>query len=676
MCLRDLGASRLRITLLVLTLVVATLVGQVPAQAAGPYFTINGSGTVWAQDVFAQWRAAEWATDAMTVYYSGIDTAGARRAFIAGSADYAVSEMPFQTHPEGAAPAEDPTRPYAYVPIAAGGLSFMYNLKIGGVQVADLRLSGETITRIFTGGITNWDDPAIQADNPGLVMPNKLLTPVMRNDCSSTTAQLTAWMSSEYPSLWQSGSMSCFPSGVKGATYENGSNGVSSYVSLSYGEGAITYVEKSYAIKTAFPVAKVLNAAGYYVAPTADAVAIALTGARLNTDHTQDLAGVYGNIDRRAYPLSSYAYLIVPTAVDPVQVVGGFTADKGHTLAAFARYAVCAGQGKADQLGYAPLPLNLVTEALAQIQGIPGVDVGTDLAGCTNPTFLSSDSPADTQLLRNAAMPAVCDQKGACAPAALIAVAVTITASSSAPAAGAAVTLTAHLNPGVSGNVAFMDNGTTLGTVASSAGVATLTTSVLTTGAHTIIAVYSGDATYSAATSSATTVTVSAGSGGGSGGPGTPAATVASDGAFTLIAPDSTSPANLSNPTIDAAGRSVSTGTLGQFTVVDERAASKLGWSLSVTVDDFVNGTTVVPGSALGIKPTTPLANANSGPGVPVLGSEKLAGQATSGWTFAQLAAGQYDAAAVFDADLTFVAPAGTPPGIYVSRISITLISN
>ena len=58
----------------------------------------------------------------------------------------------------------------------------MYNLKINGQQVTNLRLSGENITKIFTGEITNWDDPALAADNPGLKLPNQAIVPVVRSD--------------------------------------------------------------------------------------------------------------------------------------------------------------------------------------------------------------------------------------------------------------------------------------------------------------------------------------------------------------------------------------------------------------------------------------------------------------------------------------------------------------
>nr|WP_240939960.1 substrate-binding domain-containing protein [Planosporangium flavigriseum] len=80
------------------------------------------------------------------------------------------------------------------------------------------------------------------------------------------------------------------------------------------------------------PVAKVLNRAGFYVAPTASKVSVALTGARANAGQAQELIGVYTSTDSRAYPLSSYAYAIVPTATG-----GAFTTNRGRALAMFLR---------------------------------------------------------------------------------------------------------------------------------------------------------------------------------------------------------------------------------------------------------------------------------------------------------------------------------------------------
>jgi len=186
---------------------------------------------------------------------------------------------------------------------------------------------------------------------------------------------------------------------------------VSGYVAQAQSEGAITYVEYSYALNAGYPIVKMLNSAGYYIEPTAPSVAVGLLGAKINTDSsstsylTQILDGVYDNADPRTYPLSSYSYMIIPT-----ETSGTFSEAKGHTLADFAYYFLCEGQRQAPVLGYSPLPLNLVQAGLEQVRRIPGADVqNIDIAKCNNPTF----SPDGTNVLAaTAPQPQDCDKAG------------------------------------------------------------------------------------------------------------------------------------------------------------------------------------------------------------------------------------------------------------------------
>ena len=403
--------------------VLVTLSGALPAQAA-TWEPITGTGSTWSQNALDQWRKNVASNYGMTVNYSGVGSSAGRRDFIQGSVDYAVSEIPFQTKPEDGSSPEKPPRGYAYMPIVAGGTAFMYNLKIGGKRVSNLRLSGATITKIFTGAISKWNDPLIKADNPGLAMPDRAIVPVVRSDGSGSTAQFTLWMSKQHPQLWDAfcasvkrptpcGLTSQYPlfAGAKG---QSGSSGVAGYVSQDYGNGAITYVEYSYALESGFPVAKVLNSAGYFVEPTAPSVAVALLKARINTTPsspdflTQILDGVYNNADPRTYALSSYSYMIVPT-----EVGGVFTKKKGATLGAFANYMLCEGQQQAAALGYSPLPMNLVLAGFDQIKRVPGAEgTSVDVNKCNNPTFKPGDSPAKNQLALTAPQPAACDKVG------------------------------------------------------------------------------------------------------------------------------------------------------------------------------------------------------------------------------------------------------------------------
>jgi phosphate ABC transporter phosphate-binding protein len=413
-------SGRLPRTLLatLVCLALAVLVATGSAQATD-YKRVSGAGSTWSANAIQQW-IANVRQYGMTVDYADTGSSDGRAQYANGTVDFAVSEIPFGLR-DGASQESIPTRKFAYMPIVAGGTSFMYNLKIGGAQVTSLRLSGDVLAKVFTGVITKWNDPAIKADNPGLTMPGTRITPVVRSDGSGTSAQFSAWMLARQPSIWNAfckrvGRSPCTQTSnypvPPGSAFVSkaGSNGVAGFVRQPQSEGSITYVEYSYAKNAGFPVVKVLNSAGYYTLPTAQNVAVGLLGATIvhssdpATNLTQKLAGVYANPDKRAYPVSSYSYMILPTTVD-----GTFTTDKGKTLGDFAYYFLCAGQQQADVLGYSPLPINLVKAGLEQVKRIPGVNVqNINVAGCHNPTFSTN---GENTLAKNAPQPALCDKK-------------------------------------------------------------------------------------------------------------------------------------------------------------------------------------------------------------------------------------------------------------------------
>jgi phosphate ABC transporter phosphate-binding protein len=406
------------ITLSVIFMLGAAL-GATSASATS-YVPVSGAGSTWSQNAIDQWRR-NVAQYGLTVNYQGTGSSDGRNQFRNGTVDFGVSEIPYGLKDNGVLDTT-PSRSFAYMPIVAGGTSFMYNLTIAGHRVTNLRLSGDTLTKIFTGVITEWSDPAIKADNPGLALPARKIVPVVRSDGSGTTAQFTLWMSKLHQSLWDAycskagrqtpcGQTSNYPviPGT-GFTAQSGSLGVAGYVSQAQNVGTITYVEYSYALNSGFPVVKLLNSAGYYTEPTADNVAVALLKAQIDTTPgvnylTQILDGVYSNSDRRTYPMSSYSYMIIPTATTST-----FDTNKGKSLSSFADYFLCEGQQSAGKLGYSPLPVNLVQAGLSQVRRIPGaLTTAIDINKCDNPTL----SPGGGNALAKAApYPPACDKQG------------------------------------------------------------------------------------------------------------------------------------------------------------------------------------------------------------------------------------------------------------------------
>jgi ABC-type phosphate transport system substrate-binding protein len=305
---------------------------------------ITGSGSTWSANALQQWTKNVWANYQWKISYSETGSTQGRNDFANGTSDFGVSEIPYAISNSNEGDTR-PNRKFAYMPIVAGGTALMYNLEIGGKPVTNLRLSGDVIAKIFTGVITRWDDAAIKADNPSLALPGIPIVPVVRSDGSGATAQVSIWLRQEHTAVWDDycakvgrplinghcGVTSNYPV-VPGSGFvsRSGSNGVAGYVAQSHAVGAITFVEYSYALNAGFPVAKVLNSAGYYSEPTAYNVAVALLAAQINQDAsstdylTQDLRNVYTNSDPRAYPLSSCSYIILPTVLE-----GSFTEDKG-----------------------------------------------------------------------------------------------------------------------------------------------------------------------------------------------------------------------------------------------------------------------------------------------------------------------------------------------------------
>lgn len=327
-----------------------------------------GSGASFPQIVIDQWRADVNKLCGLRIDYQPNGSTAGRTNFINNAVDFGVSDIQFsQSELSGL------KRAFVYVPITAGGLGFMYNLKdSAGRKVTDLRLSPNTACKIFTGQITTWNDGQITADNNGRVLKNSPIRPVVRSDGSGTSYFFSQYCIDLVPEVWKKFAAeqgiantptSFWPQNFGQARGANGSDGCANLVANPVtGESSITAVEAGFAQQRNMPNAYVKNNSGAYVQPTYQAVTQALGFATTNADGTQKLnfrapgAGLYNP--------SSYSYLIAPTT--------GFSAAKGKTIAGYIQYSVLDGQKKANALGYAALPTNLVALALNAAEKIPG----------------------------------------------------------------------------------------------------------------------------------------------------------------------------------------------------------------------------------------------------------------------------------------------------------------
>ncbi len=423
--------SRLpRLAAFVLVAGLVSVVSMPPAGAAGSHTGITGSGSSWSANAVNQWVADVKNKQDLQVVFTSTGSAQGRKDFANQSTDFGVSDIAYLGHdPQTGQDDTSQGRPYAYLPIVAGGTSFPYHIGNGAAQIKTLRLSGPTLAKIFTNQITNWNDPAIAKDNNNkLNLPNLRITPVVHSEGSGSTAQFTAYLAKMDAGIWgpynngSDTSTEYFPR--KGSQVaQNGSDGVINFITSAAGNGTIGFDEYSYPLAAGYPVAKVLNQAGYYTAPTQYNDAVALTAAQINNDPksqdylTQTLDQVYVNPDPRSYAISSYSYAIIPTGNSTNGEQKTNSDAQRQTIADFLTYAICQGQAEMGPIGYSPLPINLVEAGFTQIAKLqtPTGKVqlsSTPITSCSNPTFDKSD-PTKNLLAVIAPQPPACDHEGA-----------------------------------------------------------------------------------------------------------------------------------------------------------------------------------------------------------------------------------------------------------------------
>jgi phosphate transport system substrate-binding protein len=218
---------------------------------------------------------------------------------------------------------------------------------IAGIKPGELVFDGPTLANIFLDQIKVWDDPAITKLNPSVKLPHQAITTVHRSDGSGTTFNFTNYLSKVSPE-WKSkvgeGPIVDWPGGVAG----KGNPGVAAYVQQV--DGAIGYVEYAYVIENHLVYTNMVNQAGKQVAPTLDAFRAAAANADFSkvqnfylilTDQPGD----------KSWPVTAATYMLLRKD-SPV--------DQNRAVLKFLSWALREGQGEAANLGYVPLPDNVI----------------------------------------------------------------------------------------------------------------------------------------------------------------------------------------------------------------------------------------------------------------------------------------------------------------------------
>lgn len=167
------------------------------------------------------------------------------------------------------------------VPIAISAQLVYYNLP----GIGHLNLNGTVLSMIYQGAITTWNDPLIQAANPGVNLPSDTIIPIHRSDGSGDTFM---WTSLCYMSWsgWKGG-YGTTHTWVSGQPGYNGNSGmVTGLQSTQYG---IAYIGISYESEA--------TAAGLQYAALGDQAANSASG---GTDPANYVLPSSGNISEDA----------------------------------------------------------------------------------------------------------------------------------------------------------------------------------------------------------------------------------------------------------------------------------------------------------------------------------------------------------------------------------------
>ncbi len=240
-----------------------------------------------------------------------------------------------------------------YFPTVVAPIAVTYNL--GGVE--DLQLSPTTVAKIFQRQITKWNDAAIAAENTGVTLPDTAITVVHRSDSSGTTGNFTKFLEKsvgkDKGAIWTLGTDSTVQWAADTQAGE-GNAGVAQIVKST--DGAIGYVDFSDATDGGLQMAAIENAAGKFVAPSLEGASAAAAGAKIADNLTYSAIWAEGDA---AYPIAAQTWIIAYK----VQT----DAAKGEALKAFLKFILTDGQTLASTVNYAPLPAELATKALAQL---------------------------------------------------------------------------------------------------------------------------------------------------------------------------------------------------------------------------------------------------------------------------------------------------------------------
>lgn len=309
---------------------------------------LNGAGASFPAPLFQNWFVSlNREISELQVNYQSVGSGAGIEQFTAQTVDFGASDVAMTDEQ-----IDKVARGVLLLPVTAGAIALSYN--IPGVDTG-LKLSRDVYVDILMGDITRWNDPRITELNPDIELPDMGITVVHRADGSGTTGFLTKHLSAisdKWENAIGAGTAVEWPT-TKG-TFIGGRGNEGVTAGIQQNEGAIGYIEYGYAKQNNIPMAALENLSGNFIVPTDESAAATLAAVELPDNLRAFITDPEG---AESYPIVTYSWILAFQEYDDPQ--------KAIAMEQMIQYALTDGQKVSSELGYVPLPREVVERVAA-----------------------------------------------------------------------------------------------------------------------------------------------------------------------------------------------------------------------------------------------------------------------------------------------------------------------
>jgi phosphate transport system substrate-binding protein len=320
--------------------------------------TLNAEGSTAQANAMTAWiNAYTKACSSAKINYNPTGSGAGVSQFNAGQVQFAGSDSALDpTKGEVAAAQKQCGSAPLDLPMVIGPIALGF--KLSGVD--KLVLTPELVTKIFTGKIKSWNDPAIKAKNTSATLPSTAINVIYRSDSSGTTSNFEKFLAANDPTDFPAKPAKDNATKVFAGQGKAGSQGVAAAIGST--EGSIGYVEYSFAVNASLATVSLDTGSGP-VDVSKDSASATLADAQVvGTGDDLSLKINYATKASGAYPIVLATYEIACTKYKD--------AATGTFVKNFLSYTASGGQSLLAGLGYAPLPSSLQAKVAASIAKI------------------------------------------------------------------------------------------------------------------------------------------------------------------------------------------------------------------------------------------------------------------------------------------------------------------